>query len=350
MFHGSMKRCPIFVVSCLIFIILDLSLGVASADETAVVHLDPKEVQVGEGQTTTVAVRIEDVEALYGLDIRLGFDPEVVEVVDADPNAEGVQLSPGDLLSYDFSIRNTADNAEGTAWFAMTQVNPSEPVTGSGTAFSVTFKGKVQGTSCPIAITYAKLSTRDGTAIPADTVGGTIKVVQPRDMGDSPATETPSPPRPTVVTPTADGSGPSGNRTPEATDTATSSESTETATAEPTNTALSPTETATPLPATDTPTPLAATETPVSPTAASEAKSTLTESPAPGETKVAARVEEQNDPTSAAPRAEGDVKSSPGGRPILWLILGGAVGLFVLAWGVWAIVNGVERVRARREE
>ena len=177
----------------------------AAAQQTTLVHLAPAQALVGEGQTVAVEVRVEDVQDLYGLDIRLSFDPAAIQVVDADPATAGIQVQPGSLLSPDFVVRNTADNQEGTVWFALTQLNPTQEVSGSGAAFIVTFAGKSVGSSSPISFTYVKMAQRSGEEIPASTEDGQISVVEPGEAPPQP-TQAP-PPQPTVVTPTPTAAG-----------------------------------------------------------------------------------------------------------------------------------------------
>jgi hypothetical protein len=186
---------------------LGLTVGVALpmgvlAQSAALVHVTPLPVTVREGQTAAAHVRVEDAQDLYGLDIRLKFDPAVAEVVDADPEVEGVQILPGDLLKPDFVVRNVADNAAGTVWFALTQLNPSEPVTGSGVVFTVTFRGKQVGASTPLTITYQKLAQLTGDILAASVEDGELRVV---GEGQAPPTPTEAPPQATAVVPAATG-------------------------------------------------------------------------------------------------------------------------------------------------
>lgn len=188
-----------FLFCAVLLVGVVLPVGAALAQAGAVVRLAPQPASVGEGQTAAVEVRIDNVQNLYGLDIRLSFDPTIVEVVDADPNLAGVQVRPGDLLKPDFVVKNVADNAQGTVWFALTQFNPSTEVTGSGTAFTLTFKGKQRGAASALAITYAKLANRSGEEIPATAQNGEIRVVA---AAQAPASPTPAPVVPTSVPPT----------------------------------------------------------------------------------------------------------------------------------------------------
>ena len=78
---------------------------------------------------------LADAQNAYGIDVRATFDPQVVEVVDADPAKDGIQLSPGTFPQPDFVARNVADNQAGTLRYAITQVNPTQPVSGTGVHF-----------------------------------------------------------------------------------------------------------------------------------------------------------------------------------------------------------------------
>jgi hypothetical protein len=47
-----------------------------------------------------VEVRIDDAQDLFGLELRIRFDPSLLEVIDSDPSTPAtVQLQPGDVLS-----------------------------------------------------------------------------------------------------------------------------------------------------------------------------------------------------------------------------------------------------------
>jgi hypothetical protein len=156
-------------------------------------------VSISMGQTAVLAIKVADVQGLYGFDVQLKFDPSAAEAVDADPQKPGVQVLPGDFLSPDFVVRNVADNAAGTCQFAVTQLNPSEPKSGSGTLFSLSFLGVAADRTTPVEITSATLSTRDGEAIPVTLVNGEIRV------GTAPSVPSASPtPLPSAAPPAPD--------------------------------------------------------------------------------------------------------------------------------------------------
>ena len=132
-----------------------------------------------EGDPIAVEVWIEDVVALYGADVRLAFDANRLAVLDANPSLPGVQVVPhDDLLSPDLVIRNEADNQAGTVWYAVTQISPSPPVTGTGVLFSFTFQALYAGEAL-VEISYERLSTIDGTEIPASSAGAAYLIEGP---------------------------------------------------------------------------------------------------------------------------------------------------------------------------
>lgn len=291
-------RSSIIIKTVTFLLCLCLILGAVfedvSAQSDALVRLQPVELLVGEGKTAAVEVWVEDVEDLYGLDIRLDFDPAVVEVVDADEGTDGLQIQPGELLNLDFVLRNTADNESGTAWFALTQVNPSEAASGEGIAFSVTFRGKEAGASSSISITYAKLVEPTGAEIPAATEDGEVRVVAPEEAPEEP---TKAPTRqPTLSTPTP-------TEAPDATATEAPSETepTATPTAEPTSEGPTSEPTAEPTTANGT-------STPTGSATPEETRSSSTQededTPSPGSSPAASRPRKQTESTEAGERVE----------------------------------------------
>jgi hypothetical protein len=185
------------------------------------------------GDTIAVEVWVEDVTNFYGADIRLAFNPNLLQVQDADPNMPGVQVQPRpDILSPDFVIRREADNVAGTVWYAATQVNPTPPASGSGALFSFSFQTIAEGLA-EVTVTSYQLADASGTGIPAQASGAVYQI------GD-------------VLTPTSTATGtatatltPSPMPTGTATATATA---TTTATHTPTPTLVTSTSTPTPTP------------------------------------------------------------------------------------------------------
>ena len=140
-----------------------------------VVGIDPAWQRIGPEGTTEVAIRIENVPRLYGVEVHLTFDPSYLEIQDADPDKPGVQLQTGTFPAPDFVVQNQADNVQGTIDYAVSQLAPREPVDGGGVLATITVKTKGEGTS-RLAFTGAKLANPDGQQIPAETLDGEVVV------------------------------------------------------------------------------------------------------------------------------------------------------------------------------
>jgi hypothetical protein len=132
----------------------------AWANSNAVLRPDPVSLGLRSGAQGTVSIRVENAQALYGIEFHLKFDPKVVQVMDADRGQDGVQLIPGDWFADGFLAVNNVDNSKGTIDYAVTLLNPAEPLDGSGTIATITFKARQDGTS-PLKISKAILATRE---------------------------------------------------------------------------------------------------------------------------------------------------------------------------------------------
>ncbi len=165
----------------LLLLVVVLALGgnpVAASPSATIVRCDPATVVGPMGGAVNVDIYVENVVELYGADVRLSFDTTALQVVDADPAASGVQIQLLDtFLSPDFVVRKVADNDAGTIWYAATQVNPSEAVSGSGPLARITFSALRPG-AFTLPITYYKLARRDSLEIPATAQGCAVTFVE----------------------------------------------------------------------------------------------------------------------------------------------------------------------------
>jgi hypothetical protein len=116
-----------------------------SPAQTSTLTLVPAIASAPVGSTFTVDV-VLDTKGMdvYGIDInRLRFDPGVLQVVDADVKASGIQIAPGSLMA--MTVVNTADET-GTIQFSQVATPPST-YNGSGVVATVTFKVIAEGKS-----------------------------------------------------------------------------------------------------------------------------------------------------------------------------------------------------------
>ena len=172
---------------CVLSAILIVALPVcASATPAAgpIVRPDPVTSSVAVGGTITINLYVQDVTDLYGADVRLSFDPEVLQVVDDAPGTPGVQITPlSSFLKADFVVRKKACNGVdasdpdctggGLVWYAATQVNPSQPVSGSGPLAAVRFR-RIKAGDTALKVIHNELVTRTGTTIPSEIQNGVV--------------------------------------------------------------------------------------------------------------------------------------------------------------------------------
>ena len=170
------------------------------AQSGTVVTIDPLSVEVDVGYTTTVDIRVEDVTDLYSAEVYLLFDPALLEVVDADPAEDDVQIQPGDFLSPSSVEENWVDQDEGEIGFS--QVVSDGAASGSGVLATITFLGKAGGVS-DLKFDDVVLRDSDDELISTSIVKGSITITggetpTPTSGPTPTATHTPGP----ISTPT----------------------------------------------------------------------------------------------------------------------------------------------------
>jgi hypothetical protein len=132
---------PWRIAAILTLLSLLLSAGSVSAQDPATVLFEPEHPAVEADEEIEVDVEVRDAEALFGVEITLKFDPEAVQVVDADPEADGVQVELGGLLEAEEVETNEVDNEEGEIRVAYGQQTPTEPADGDGVLLTLTLEG-----------------------------------------------------------------------------------------------------------------------------------------------------------------------------------------------------------------
>jgi len=171
-----------------------------TASASVTIALDPASSSLGVGQDTWITIRINNVLDLYGADVRLYFNPSIIEIMDAVPGAP-ISLEQGTAPWPDFVIKNQADNGTGDIWYAATQLNPRDPFQGSGTMARIHVRGLAEGSTSIAFINY-DLVTRNGMSIEAGVSSCTVQVGPPGSETDTPtptATDAPETSTPTVT-------------------------------------------------------------------------------------------------------------------------------------------------------
>ncbi len=137
-----------------------------NASGSPVVRVNPATQSVKLGSIVTGEIIVQDVAGLYGAEIHLTFDPSRVAVQDADLTRAGVQINLGPMLTSGtyFVALNRVDNLKGTIDLALTLLNPTPVVSGTGVLARISFKALATGNSA-VRIASVILVDRNGIAI-----------------------------------------------------------------------------------------------------------------------------------------------------------------------------------------
>jgi hypothetical protein len=117
------------------------------AQQVATVSFNPDDLELEAGEEDSVDVEVEDAEGLFSVEITINFDPAVVEVVDADPEEDGVQVELGGLIDAELVTTNEADNETGELQvaYSLDEESDSEPADGDGVLLTIQFLGVAGG-------------------------------------------------------------------------------------------------------------------------------------------------------------------------------------------------------------
>jgi len=124
---------------------LPLNIRPVSSQETPVVYVDPPTViGLSPTQTFNVSLKIANVSNLYGFDVKLLWDPSVLEYVS---HVSKVAVAGGVLNSPVFTLKDEGNSTAGTYWLASSSLSPAPPFNGAGTFAEITLRVKTVGQS-----------------------------------------------------------------------------------------------------------------------------------------------------------------------------------------------------------
>ena len=117
------------------------------------------------GETVVAVVSVDRVSDLYGVEVHLAYDGDLLDVVDVESEVEGTQIESGSLLAIEFVVLNQCNDAQGLIDYAASQMPPSEGVSGGGEIARITFKAVAAG-AAELRIVTVVLASSEGSAIP----------------------------------------------------------------------------------------------------------------------------------------------------------------------------------------
>jgi hypothetical protein len=145
------------------------------------ISVEPDFSTVSISDTVTLDIRVDGMENLYGAQVEMSFDADLLEVVDAYDFLPGVQIEEGEFLVPDTTIQNLVDNGRGAIRYSVSLQGDKPGVSGAGVLARVTFHGKESGLasveftrvilSDPQSVQLAVLSS-DGMVLVRENTGG----------------------------------------------------------------------------------------------------------------------------------------------------------------------------------
>jgi LysM repeat protein len=162
------------------------------------------------GETREVQILLKNVDGLHEIEIHISFEPRIVNIVDADPNTDGVQIQAGDMPIPTQVIKNDVQNNAGQIIYHVAQDEGSTS-RGDGLVATFTVQAMTNGGS-PLQFTIVKLTGAGGQPLQDPQRSSSMIVIGVGDEGDTQATEpaasntTPVPTSPATV-PTAPAGG-----------------------------------------------------------------------------------------------------------------------------------------------
>jgi hypothetical protein len=139
------------------------------------IRLAPDSARLAVGETFDTAVEVVEMSNLYGVDVRLTYDPNLLEVIDTNPDEPGVQVSLGSVFDgVDFLVvKNQA--ADGIIEFVATLQAPAPAFNGAGSLVNISWQGNNPGQTSVIFETV-NLSDPDGQVLPITPQEGRLQV------------------------------------------------------------------------------------------------------------------------------------------------------------------------------
>ena len=160
-------RKTIFRIALITIAVLLAAVAPAAAQTGTVVRVNPAYKLVRQGDEFVLTIQIDDVVNLYAFEILVSFPADKLEVVSA---------SHGDFLEGPFLGLITWDNDAGTVTAIVSQQNPTEPQTGSGTLVVITFEAEADRTDAAVVLSEVTLSDDNGFAIPCSLQHGRVHI------------------------------------------------------------------------------------------------------------------------------------------------------------------------------
>ncbi|MEM3578287.1 MAG: cohesin domain-containing protein [Candidatus Bathyarchaeia archaeon] len=179
-----MEKTKLAVVLSILILISSLTIFIKpAASQQTTVKVDPSLTEYytkATGKEFTIAVKIVDVENLYGFDIKLRWNTTCLEYVSHSIHIPKNTYLDGVLWNPIFQLADVVDTDAGTYWIAYSSLAPAPSFNGSGTVFTMTFRIKYQpvqpepDANITLELYSTSLAAYGGDPIPHTTEHGTV--------------------------------------------------------------------------------------------------------------------------------------------------------------------------------
>jgi LysM repeat protein len=165
-------------------------------------YLEPSVLNLPLGGTATVNVWVDSAWHLNTLSLEMSFNPAYVQVEDADPAAQGVQIAPGRIPQPDQVLQNGVTGTDGHIIYQVSQ-SAGTGADGSGIVATITLRGIAEG-GTPLRFESIAATDPNGNSLTIEPLSDGLITVGMADVTPAPAsTPAATPTAPPVILPTA---------------------------------------------------------------------------------------------------------------------------------------------------
>jgi len=173
----------------------------SATDESSLrVRISPVFQEVLAGVEGVADIYIHDADSIYSASVRLSYAPGVIEILDADPAAEGVQVAPGDIFAGKswYAVENEVSGGELAYGVALSRDDPAG-ASGGVLLARIHFRALQPGDSA-LAFLEVVLGDKSGLSLPAQVIPGLVRVTAEASSTTTPTpTGTPGPTARTIL-------------------------------------------------------------------------------------------------------------------------------------------------------
>jgi hypothetical protein len=179
-----MEKSKLAVVLSILILLSSLSTFIKpAASQQTTIKIDPSLTEYytkATGKEFTIAVKIIEVENLYGFDIKLRWNTTYLEYVSHSVRIPRNTYTDGVLWNPILPLVDEVNATEGTYWIAYTSLAPAPTFNGSGTVFTMTFRiiyhpvEPEPDANITLELYSTALAAYGGSPIPHDVEHGTV--------------------------------------------------------------------------------------------------------------------------------------------------------------------------------